>query len=82
MIEAGARRAEGEKLNNANKLYLCRQRHRLSKFNWTSHEEIEQMRRLYEDEWLSIIEMAKITGKGRSTVQRHLAKLGIIRKKV
>ena len=80
MIEAGAKRAEGEKLNNADKLYLCRQRHRLSKFNWTTDAEIEQMRHLYVDEGLSSVEVAKITGKGRATVQRHLNKLGLIRR--
>ena len=61
MIEAGAKRAEGEKLNNADKLYLCRQRHRLSKFNWTTDAEIEQMQHLYVDEGLSCVEVAKIT---------------------
>jgi len=33
MVKAGAVRAEGGKLNNADKLYLCRQRHRISKYN-------------------------------------------------
>ena len=79
MIEAGIKRAEGKKLNNADKLYLCRQRHRLSKYNWTSNEEIEQMRHLYVDERLSCVEVAKITGKGRSTIQRHLTKLRAIK---
>ena len=77
MVEAGIKRAEGEKLGNADKLYLCRQRHRLSRYNWTSDEEMEQMRRLYVDEGLSITEIARIIGKGRATVQRHLSKLGV-----
>jgi DNA-directed RNA polymerase specialized sigma24 family protein len=77
MIEAGVKRLQGEKLNNADKLYLCRQRHRLSKYNWTSDEEIEQMRRLYVVEGLSTTEIARIIGKGRATVQRHLSKLGV-----
>ena len=77
MVEAGIKRAEGEKLGNADKLYLCRQRHRLSRYNWTSDEEMEQMRRLYVDEGLSVIEIARIIGKGRATVQRHLSKLGV-----
>jgi DNA-directed RNA polymerase specialized sigma24 family protein len=77
MVEAGIKRAEGEKLGNADKLYLCRQRHRLSKYNWTSDEETEQMRRLYVAEGLSTTEIAKIIGKGRATVQRHLSKLGV-----
>jgi len=47
MIKVGIKRAEGKKLNNADKLYLCRQRHRLSKYNWTNDEEIEKMRHLY-----------------------------------
>ena len=77
MIEAGVKRLQGEKLNNADKLYLCRQRHRLSRYNWTSDEEIEQMRRLYVAEGLSVTEIARIIGKGRATVQRHLSKLGV-----
>jgi len=77
MVEAGIKRAEGEKLGNADKLYLCRQRRRLSRYNWTSDEEMEQMRRLYVDEGFSVIEIARIIGKGRATVQRHLSKLGV-----
>ena len=42
MIKVGALRAEGQKLNNADKLYLCRQRHRLSKYNWTNSETAEK----------------------------------------
>ena len=38
MVKAGIIRDEGGKLNNADKLYLCRQRHRLSKYNWTDAE--------------------------------------------
>jgi len=79
MVKVGLKRAEGERLNNADKLYLCRQRHRLSKFNWTTDAEIEQMRHLYIDEGLSGVEVAKITGRGRATVQRHLNKLGVMR---
>jgi transposase len=41
----------------------------------------EQMRHLYVDEGLTCAEVAKIVGKGHSTVQRRLAKLGVIRKK-
>lgn len=77
MIEAGVKRLQGESLNIADKLYLCRQRRRLSRYNWTSDEEIEQMRRLYVDEGLSITEIARRVGKGRATVQRHLSKLGV-----
>ena len=80
MIEVGQKRVDGQKLNNADKLYLCRQRHRLSKYNWTNDEEIETMRRLYVDKGLTCVEVAKIVGKGRSTVQRNLSKLGVIRK--
>ena len=80
MVKAGAIRAEGGKLNNADKLYLCRQRHRLSKYNWSDAEKIEQMRQLYVDEGLSCAEVAKIVGKSRSTVQRQLNKLGVIRR--
>ena len=79
MVKVGLKRVEGERLNNADKLYLCRQRHRLSKFNWTTDAEIEQMRHLYIDEGLSSVEVAKITGRGRATVQRHLNKLGVMR---
>ena len=64
----------------ADKLYLCRQRHRLSKYNWTNSEELEKMRHMYVEEGLTCLEVAKITGKGRSTVQRNLSKLGVIRK--
>lgn len=81
MVKAGAIRAEGGKLNNADKLYLCRQRHRISKYNWSDAEKIERMRQLYVDEGLTCAEVAKIVGKGRSTVQRHLTKLGVMRKR-
>jgi len=80
MVKAGVTRAEGGKLNNADKLYLCRQRHRLSKYNWADAEKIERMRQLYVDEGLPCAEVAKIVGKGRSTVQRQLNKLGVIRR--
>ena len=79
MVKAGAIRAGGGKLNNADKLYLCRQRHRQSKYNWSDAEKIERMRQLYVDEDLSCAEVAKIVGKSRSTVQRQLNKLGVIR---
>ncbi|GAJ18886.1 unnamed protein product, partial [marine sediment metagenome] len=35
-------------------------------------EKIERMRQLYVDEGLPCAEIAKIVGKGRSTVQRQL----------
>ena len=79
MVKAGVTRAEGGKLNNADKLYLCRQRHRQSKYNWADAEKIERMRQLYVDEGLPCAVVAKIVGKGRSTVQRQLNKLGVIR---
>jgi len=80
MIKAGIIRAEGGKLNNADKLYLCRQRHRQSKYNWSDAEKIERMRQLYVDERLPCAEVAKIVGKSRSAVQRQLNKLGVIRR--
>jgi len=80
MVKAGIIRDEGGKLNNADKLYLCRQRHRQSKYNWSDAEKIERIRELYVDEGLNCTEVAKIVGKGRSTVQRQLNKLGVIRK--
>ena len=79
MVKAGIIRDEGGKLNNADKLYLCRQRHRISKLNWADAEKIERMRQLYVDEGLNCTEVAKIVGKGRSTVQNQLNKLGVIR---
>ncbi|MDH5695145.1 MAG: helix-turn-helix domain-containing protein, partial [Dehalococcoidia bacterium] len=79
MVKAGIIRDEGGKLNNADKLYLCRQRHRQSKYNWSDAEKIERMRQLYVDEGLPCTEVAKIVGKGRSTVQRQLNKLGVMR---
>ena len=80
MVKAGAIRAEDGKLNNADKLYLCRQRHRQSKYNWSNAEKIERMRQLYVDEGLPCTEVAKIVGKSHSTVQRQLNKLGVIRR--
>ena len=80
MVKAGAIRAEGGKLNNADKLYLCRQRHRLSKYNWADAEKIERMRQLYVDEGLNCTEVAKIVEMGRTSVQNHLNKLGAIRR--
>ncbi len=79
MVKAGVIRDEGGKLNNADKLYLCRQRHRVSKYNWADAEKIERMRQLYVEEDLTCAEVAKIVRKGRSTVQRQLNKLGVIR---
>ena len=80
MVKAGIIRDEGGKLNNADKLYLCRQRHRLSKYNWSDKEKIERMRQLYLEEELSCAEVGKIVGKSRSAVQRQLNKLGVIRR--
>jgi len=79
MVNAGITRTEGGKLNNADKLYLCRQRHRISKYNHSDAEKIERMRQLYIDGDLSCAEVGKIVGKARSTVQRQLNKLGVIR---
>jgi len=80
MVKAGIIRDEGGKLNNADKLYLCRQRHRISKFNWADAEKIERMRQLYVEEELSCAEVGKIVRKSRSAVQRQLNKLGVIRR--
>ena len=80
MVKTGAIRAEGGKLNNADKLYLCRQRHRQSKYNHSDAEKIERMRQLYVDEGLPCAEVAKIVEKSRSAVQRQLNKLGVIRR--
>jgi len=79
MVKAGAIRAEGGKLNNADKLYLCRQRHRQSKYNWADAEKIERMRQLYVDEGLPCAKVGKIVEMARSTVQHQLNKLGVIR---
>ena len=79
MVKAGIIRDEGGKLNNADKLYLCRQRHRKSKYNHSDAEKIERMRQLYVDEGLPCAEVAKIVEIARSTVQRQLNKLGVIR---
>ncbi len=79
MVKVGIIRNEGGKLNNADKLYLCRQRHRQSKHNWSDAEKIERMRQLYVDEGLPCAEVAKIVSKSRATVQRQLNKLGVIR---
>jgi len=80
MVKAGVTKAEGGKLNNADKLYLCRQRHRQSKYNWTDAEKIERMRQLYVDEGLPCAKVAEIVEKSRVTVQRQLNKLGVIRR--
>ena len=82
MVKTGAIRAEGGKLNNADKLYLCRQRHRQSKYNHSDAEKIERMRQLYVDEGLPCAEVAKIVEKSRSAVQRQLNKLGVIRRSI
>ena len=79
MIKTGAIRAEGGKLNNADKLYLCRQRHRQSKYNHSDAEKIERMRELYVDEGLPCVKVAEIVGTSRATVQRHLGELGVTR---
>jgi len=80
MVKTGIIRDEGGKLNNADKLYLCRQRHRISKYNHSDAEKIEWMRQLYVDEGLNCTKVAKIVSKSRSTVQNHLNKLGVIRR--
>jgi DNA-directed RNA polymerase specialized sigma24 family protein len=79
MVKTGLRRADGERLTNADKLYLCRQRHRQSNYNWSDAAKIERMRQLYVDEGLNCTEVAKIVSKSRSSVQNHLIKLGVIR---
>ena len=81
MVKTGLKIADGERLNNADKLYLCRQRHRQSKYNWTDTGKIERMRKLYVNEGLPCAEVGKIVGKSRSTVQRQLNKLGVISSK-
>ena len=63
MANAGITRTDDGKLNNADKLYLCRQRHRVSKYNWSDEEKIEWIRQLYVEEDLSCAEVAKIEGK-------------------
>jgi len=80
MVKAGIIRDEGGKLNNADKLYLCCQRHRQSKYNWSDAAKIERMRQLYVDEGLPCTEVAKIVGKSRSAVQLQLNKLGVMRR--
>lgn len=55
--------------------------YRLSKYNWSNDKEIERMRRLYVEKGLTCAEVAKIIGKGRSTIQRSLSKLGVIKEK-
>jgi len=79
MVKTGLKIADGERLDNADKLYLCRQRHRQSKYNWADAAKIERMRQLYIDEGLNCTEVAKIVSKGRTSVQDHLNKLGVIR---
>ena len=79
MVKAGITRDEGGKLNNADKLYLCRQRHRISKYNHSDAKKIERMCQLYVDGGLPCAEVAKTVEMARSTVQRQLNKLGVIR---
>ena len=79
MVKTGLKIADGERLNNADKLYLCRQRHRQSEYNWADAGKIDRMRQLYVDEGVTCAEVAKIVGKGRTSVQNHLNKLGVIR---
>jgi len=77
MVMTGAIRAEGGKLNNADKLFLCRQRHRQSKYNHSDAEKIERMRQLYVDEGLPCAKIGKIVEMNRATVRRQLNKLGV-----
>jgi DNA-directed RNA polymerase specialized sigma24 family protein len=80
LIEIGTKRVEGDRLNNADKLYLSRKRRRPSEnYHHSTEEEVELMRHLYVDEGLSSVEVAKIVGKGRMTVQRAMNKLGVMR---
>ena len=79
LVKVGAIRAEGGKLNNADRKYLDRQRHKQFKNNHADAEKIERMRQLYVDEGLSCTEVAEIVGMTRTGVQRNLNKLGVIR---
>jgi len=80
LIEIGTKRVEGDRLNNADKLYLSRKRRRPSEnYHHSTEEEVELMRHLYVDEGLSSAKVAKIVGKGRTTVQRAMNKLGVMR---
>jgi DNA-directed RNA polymerase specialized sigma24 family protein len=80
LIEVGTKRVEGERLNNADKLYLSRKRRRPSEsYHHSTKEEVELMRHLYVDEGLCSAEVARIVGKSRMTVQRAMNKLGVMR---
>ena len=72
-------RAEGGKLNNADKLYLTRRRHKQFKFSHTDAEKVQRMNHLYVNDRLSCTEVAKKVGMSRSTVQNHLKRAGVIR---
>jgi len=79
VIRAGIVRAEGGKLNNADKLYLTRRRHKKFKFSHADAEKIQRMKHLYVNDRLNCTEVAKRVGMSRSTVQNHLKKAGVIR---
>ena len=80
LVQIGIKVAEGERLSNADKLYLSRKRREPSEhYHHATEAEIEQMRRLYVDEGLSSNKIARIVGRSPTTVQRCLGELGLMR---
>ena len=79
--EVGERLVNGERLNHADKSYLSRQRRKLAKdfhYHFTQTE-LERMRYLYVDKGLSSAQVARIIGKGHTSVNNWLKTLGLIR---
>ena len=81
--EVGERLVNGERLNHADKSYLSRQRRkRVKDFHYHFTEaELERIRYLYVDKGLSSTQVARIIGKGHTSVRNWLNKLGVMRHK-
>jgi len=78
MVKTGLKIADGERLNNADKLYLSRKRRNPTEnYHHTTEAEAERIRRLYVEEGLSTPKIARITGRGNYTVQRCLKSQGV-----
>ena len=70
LIDIGERLVNGERLNHADKSYLSRQRRKLAKdfhYHFTQAE-LERMRYLYVEKGLSSTQVARIVGKGHTSV--------------
>ncbi len=77
--EIGERLASGERLNTADKNYLCRQRAKLlPDYNYqVGDTEAKRIRRLWE-QGMSRGQIARSLGRSRTTISKYLSKMALV----